>query len=238
MVRLLSKAGVPTVVVARRADRLETLANELDGVEVLVADLVDPDGLARVTERLSDGQRPIELLVNNAGFGSSGPFIDTEPDRLDDMVELNVDALTHLTRAAAVVMAARSRGWILNVSSIAGFQPSPGFSVYSATKAYVVNLSEGLHVELRPHGVHVTALCPGLTRTEFQEVAGAKEMAARAPGAAWLRADHVAEAGLKDCARGRALSVPGVQYKAAAALSDITPRWMLRQFGAVTQRFR
>lgn len=238
MVRLLAAAGVPTTVVARRADRLEALAKELDSIEVLVADLTAPDGLARVAERVSDAARPIELLVNNAGFGNSGPFAEIDPKRIDDEVRLNVGALTHLTRAVVDPMVAAGKGWVLNVSSVAGFQSAPHMAVYAATKAYVTSFSEALHAELKPNGITVTALCPGLTRTEFQDVAGAEGLGSRLPSVAWTDVQDVAKTGLHDCAKGKVLSVPGLQYKALTAMSDVSPRWLTRRIAAAAMRYR
>lgn len=238
MVRRLAGASVTTTVVARRADRLEALAEELDGIEVLTADLTADDGLARVADRLRDSGRPIELLVNNAGFGSSGPFAELDPKRIDDEVRLNAGALTHLTRVAVGRMVPAGRGWVLNVSSVASFQSAPNMAVYAATKAYVTNFSEALHTELKPSGVTVTALCPGLTRTEFQEVAGGESLGARLPSQAWTSVESVAKTGLSDCAKGSVLSIPGVQYKALAAMSDVSPRWLTRRIAAATMRHR
>lgn len=236
-VRLLAAAGVPTTVVARRADRLEALAKELDGIEVLAADLTATDGLARVADRVRDTTRPIELLVNNAGFGNSGPFTEIEPKLIDDEVRLNVGALTHLTRAAVDPMLAAGKGWVLNVSSVASFQSGPHLAVYAATKAYVTSFSEALHVELKPSGITVTALCPGLTRTEFH-VAGAAGLGSRLPSLAWTGVEDVAKTGLSDCAKGKVLSVPGLQYKALTAMSDVSPRWLTRRIGAAAMRYR
>jgi short-subunit dehydrogenase len=137
-------------------------------VEVLGADLIKPDGVRDVEQRIRSETEPIDLVVNNAGFGTSGEFHQLDPDRLDDEVRLNVGALTRLSHAALSVMVPRGRGYLLNVSSVASFQSAPRLAVYAATKAYVTSLSEALHGETRGTGVKVTALCPGLTRTEFQ----------------------------------------------------------------------
>lgn len=238
MVRLLAAAGVPTTVVARRAGRLEDLAKELGGIEVLVADLSADDGLARVATRVRDVARPIELLVNNAGFGSAGPFAELDPARIDDEVRLNVGALTHLTRAAVEAMVAAGRGWVLNVSSVASFQSAPHMAVYAATKAYVTSFSEALHAELKSSNVTVTALCPGLTRTEFQDVAGTEGLGSRVPSLAWTSVEAVAKTGLSECAKGKVLTVPGLQYKALTAMSDVSPRWLTRRITAAAMRYR
>jgi hypothetical protein len=237
MVRLLSADGVGVIAVARRREKLEALRATCPGVEPLTADLVTAAGLRDVAARLANADRPVELLVNNAGFGSYGTFSELDADRLDDEIALNVRALTRLARAAAAPMSERGRGWILNVSSIAGFQPGPRLSVYAATKAYVTSLSESLHEELGPAGVRVTALCPGLTRTEFQQVSGTESFADAYPAVAWLTARDVAAAGLRDASRGRAISVPGWQYKLMTTAVDVSPRGLVRRLsGALLNR--
>jgi uncharacterized protein len=238
MVRQLAAGGVPTVIVARRRGRLEALAAELPGLEVLVADLETEDGMVAVEDRLSDANRPVDLLVNNAGFGTSGHFCDLDGRRLGREVDLNCRAVVRLCSAAVGVMTARKRGWILNVSSVAGFQPGPSAASYSATKAYVTSLSEALHEELRGSGVSVTAVCPGFTRTEFQAVTGGGGVSTKAPEFAWLTAAEVARVGLRDTARGRALSVPGPAYKAFTALSAVAPRSVTRRISGLVARPR
>jgi uncharacterized protein len=241
MVRRLARAGVPTVVVARRTARLKALAEELAGepgpVEVLTADLAGAAGLGRVVARLEDPAHPIDLLVNNAGFGTSGRLAEIDPDRIRDEIGVNVLALTLLTRAALPTMVGRKRGWVLNVSSVASFQPAPRLAVYAATKSYVTSFSESLHEELRGTGVQVTALCPGLTRTEFIEVSRGADAAGSYPGMAWLSADAVAEEGLRDMARGRALSVPGLQYKALVTTAGFVPRGLMRRMSGLAASF-
>jgi short-subunit dehydrogenase len=245
VVRRLAADGVTAVVVARREDRLRALADELEGVEVLPADLTDERSLARVRRRLSDGGRPIDLLVNDAGFGTSGLVADLDPARLRDEIRVNVLALTSLTTAALPGMIERQRGWVLNVSSVAGFQAVPGLAVYAATKAFVTSFTEALHEELRGTGVRATALCPGLTRTEFIDVsrgiatgsAGLADVATRHPDPAWLTADAVAAEGLRDVARGRALSIPGLQYKALVATTLFVPRSIKRRVTGLARSF-
>lgn len=236
MARRLARAGVPTVVVARREDRLRALADEFDEIEVLVADLLTMAGQRAVAARIGDTGRPIELVVNNAGFGTNGRFHELDADRLADEVELNVAALTRLSHAALAVMVPRGRGWLLNVSSIAGFQPAPQLAVYAATKAYVTSLTESLHEEAKPHGVHVTALCPGLTRTEFQSVSNTEQYADNFPGLAWTTPDQVVDEGLDGVVANQALAVPGMQYKLLAAAANVTPRWLKRRASAMVQR--
>lgn len=236
LARRLAAAGVPTVVVARREERLTAIADEFDDVEVLVADLLTMKGQRAVAERISDAERPIDLVVNNAGFGTNGSFHRLDADRLADEVELNVAALTRLSHAALAAMVPRGRGWLLNVSSVASFQPAPHLAVYAATKAYVTSLSESLHEEVKSHGVHVTALCPGLTRTEFQTVSNTERYADEFPDIAWTSPDQVVDEGLDAVIANRAVAVPGAQYKLMAAAVNVTPRWLRRRVSAMVQR--
>jgi uncharacterized protein len=236
MVRELGAAGVPQVVVARRADRLAALADEFAGIEVLVADLTMAAGVAAVCERVADDTRRIDLVVNNAGFGTSGLFNELDADRLDREIQLNVSALTRISHAALAAMAPRRRGYLLNVSSVASFQPAPKLAVYAATKAYVTSLCESLHEEMRGAGVHVTALCPGLTRTEFQSVSNTDSYADQYPSFAWMGAEQVARDGLRDVAKGKAVSVPGVIYKGMAGTVGVLPRGVLRRLSGLVQR--
>lgn len=236
MVGLLADAGVPTVVVARRADRLAALAARHGGIEVLVADLTTGDGQRAVADRIAEADRPIDLVVNNAGFGSNGAFHELAADRLADEVELNVAALTRLSHAALAAMIPRRRGWLLNVSSVASFQPAPQLAVYAATKAYVTSLTESLHEEVKPHGVNVTALCPGLTKTEFQRVSNTQRYADKFPGYAWTSPEQVAATGLRDVVENKAVSIPGLQYQAMSAITNSLPRSLRRWASARVQR--
>jgi uncharacterized protein len=228
MARLLGEAGVPTVLVARRGDRLRVIADRYDGFEVIETDLGTDEGQAVVAERIVSQDAPIDLVVNNAGFGTSGVFHELDVDRLVGEVELNVKALTVLSHAALTAMVPRGRGYLLNVSSVASFQASPGLGVYAATKAYVTSLTEALHSEVRSSGVHVTALCPGLTRTEFQDHSNSTGLTSRVPGLAWTSVEQVASSGLSDVASNRTISVPGVLYKTAVTFSDLMPRSLTR----------
>ncbi len=228
MVHELGDRGVDMVLVARRRDVLEALAERYPNCEVLVADLTTEQGLAAVAERIGDVDRPVDLVVNNAGFGSAGAFVGIDADRLDDEIALNIAALTRLSHAALTVMMQRRRGWVLNVSSIAGFQASPGLAVYAATKAYVTSLSESLHAEAASAGVVVTALCPGLTRTGFQEVSGTEHFVDRFPDFVWTSAHQVARDGLAAVAKGKTVAVPGAVYKGIVAATGVTPRPLVR----------
>ena len=236
MATLLADAGVATIVVARRGDRLQALADRHPGVEPFVADLTDAAGSAAVADRIADPDRPIDLVVNNAGFGTNGAFHELDPERLGHEIDLNVAAVTRLSHAALAAMVPRKRGWLLNVSSIAGFQPAPRLAVYAATKAYVTSLTESLHEEMREHGVHVAALCPGLTKTEFQRVSNTASYADQFPDLVWTSPEHVARTGLDAVVANRTIAVPGVQYQVMSAITNVTPRWLRRKVSARVQR--
>jgi short-subunit dehydrogenase len=218
----LAENGTELVVVARNADRLQELADSVPvECEVLIADLAEPSELAKVEVRLRDRERPIDLLVNNAGFGFQGTFHELDLDREASVVDVNVGALHRLSHVAAGVMVPAGRGGILNVSSIAGFVGSPGTATYAATKAFVTSFSEGIHAELKPYGVHVSALCPGFTRTEFQQRADYD--ASSIPDALWQSASDVAKIGLDGVRTNRAVVVPGAKNRLGAAAINALP---------------
>jgi len=174
--------------------------------------------------------------VNNAGFGHSGAFAGEPLAASVGQIELNVTALVHFTRAALPGMIERRRGGVLNVSSVAGFQPAPYGAVYAATKAFVTSFTEALHEELRGTAVTATALCPGYTRTEFMAVSGSADEAGEPPAFAWLTAEQVAADGLAAAAAGRAVVVPGLQYKAFVASSAVVPRSVKRRVAGMLGR--
>ncbi len=237
MVHLLGKAKIKMVLVARREDRLRQLAEKYGNVEVLPADLQTLEGVVRVEERLRDVTKPpIDLVVNNAGFGTSGAMQHQDIDRLSNEIRLNVLALTRISHAALNHLSVRGRGYILNVSSVASFQPNPGLAVYSATKAFVTSLTEALHEEARGSGVRVTALCPGLTKTEFQSISNTTGFESQFPRIAWTSSKMVARAGLNGVAKGKAIVVPGVLYKVLVSVSSVLPRRVQRRFIRVLTR--
>lgn len=239
IVHLLGKAQVSMVVVARRGDRLEALAATYSNVEVIVADLTTETGLGLVERRIEDETKmSIDLVVNNAGFGTSGRVADLDIDRLSDEIKLNVLALTRLSHAAVKTMLTRGRGFVLNVSSVSSFQPSPGLAVYAATKSYVTSFTEALHEELRGSGIRVTALCPGLTHTEFQGISNTTGFESKFPEFAWLDPRTVAQAGLDAVAKGEALAVPGALYKSLSALSSVMPRGATRRLSGFLAMIR
>jgi hypothetical protein len=240
--RRLAAEGTDLVVVARDRKRLEALAKELTAshgveVQVLRADLGKKAQLATVVDRLQAETSPVDLLVNNAGFGTYGPFIELDPDEEAREIEVNCQALVRLCHAAAPVMVARGRGAILNVSSLASRAAAPRNATYAATKAFVSHLSEGLHEELRGTGVTVTVIEPGFTRTEFQDRAGLSHDAGM-PDFLWQSAEDVASAALEGARSGKALVVPGTHNRVAAGLSALVPRNLKRRaVGLMSERF-
>lgn len=228
--RRLAARGHDLVVVARRRGSLERLALELGqaygtDTEVLVCDLEDPAGLAAVVARLRDGGE-VDTVVNNAGYGTYGRFWELPPDGELGEVRLNVAAVVALSHAALARMVPRGAGRLLNVSSTAGFTPGPGSATYAATKAFVTSFTEALHAEVAGTGVHVTALCPGFTRTDFQ--ARANVATGRLPRFVWAEAGPVVDAGLEALAANRALCVPGWVNKVVAFAPRLSPRAAVR----------
>lgn len=224
--RGLARRGYPLTLVARRRDRLEDLADELRrshpvAVDVAPLDLIQGAARSELLDRLCS--RPIAGLVNSAGFGTNGLFQSLPSDRERDQVIVNVLALTELTHAALPPMIARGSGAVLNIGSIAGFQPLPGAAVYSATKSYVQTFSEAVHEGLRGTGVSCTALCPGPVPTEWWEVAGEQ-----VPGRmAQVPAADVAEAGISAMLAGKRVVVPGLIPKLTGLGGRFTPRALL-----------
>lgn len=239
--RELAPRGTALTLVARSEDRLRALAAELSegsmaDVEVLPADLTDGADLARVEARIRDDATPIDLLINNAGFGTVGRFVELDLDREEAEIRLNVVAVMRLTHAALPGMRERAHGGVLNVSSMAGFQPTPMMATYGATKTFVTSFTEAVHEELRGSGVHATALCPGFTRTRFQEVAGAEAEASAVPGPLWDDPASVARIGLAAVDANRAIVVPGVANRATSAASRVLPTAVTRKVVALGAR--
>jgi len=243
--RLLAGRGVDLVITARDTTRLKALAKELrdrNGVEVqvLTADLAKKAGVAKVESRLAEPgpeQAPVDLLVNNAGFGSHGCFWELPVEGEEGQIQVNVLALVRLTHAALGPMVASGHGAILNVSSMAGEQSVPQNATYGATKAFVTTFSQSVHEEAKAAGVSVTALLPGFTRTEFQERAGYDD-ARSLPAFVWMEADEVAEQALAAAEAGRSIVVPGTANKVVVAAVGMTPRSVKRRaVGLLAGRF-
>ncbi|MGO9557737.1 MAG: SDR family NAD(P)-dependent oxidoreductase [Acidimicrobiales bacterium] len=235
----LARRGNDLVLVARNTEQLEELAQALErrhgiSAEVLAADLSSPADIARVVARFSEGSQ-IDVLINNAGRGAHEPFATSPLSDHLAQIDLNVRALVELCSAALSVMVPRGSGAVLNVASVAAFQPVPHEAVYGATKAFVLSLTEALHVELKGTGVKVTALCPGFTRSEFQKRAGIAS--GGMPDFMWQEASEVAVAGLNALEAGKAVCVPGAHNKVLAGVTKLTPRSVLRaSSGVVTRR--
>lgn len=224
MARLLAPMGARLLLVARREDALTALADELATEAVVVAhDLGTPGATDALADRLTEAGETVDVLINNAGYGLAGPFLDHAPDAIG-MVDLNVRAITQLTARLLPAMAERGRGGVLTVASIAAFQPTPHFAVYGATKAYAQAFSEALHHELLGTGVHATALCPGPVPTEFGTRSGLSDRYFRVG----LSAEAVARAGLQGLAANRARVVPGLSTKLAAFGTRLVPPGIVR----------
>jgi len=230
--RQLSKRGYRLVLAARRKDRIEELARELGKARAMAIDLSKKDSAAKLLADIEANGETVDLLVNNAGFGLIGRFAELDARRERQMIDLNVGTLTDLCRAVAPQMITRKSGSILNVASTAAFQPGPKMAVYFATKAFVLSLTEALHEELKPHGVKVSCLCPGPTRTEFGEVAGfgGNGMFDRVA----MDAPEVVKAGLDGLENNKAVVIPGIINKAGALSGRFAPRSVVRKIaGAI-----
>lgn len=230
--RQLAKRGHRLVLAGRRKERLEELAKELGNARAVAVDLSKSNAAAKLMANIEANGETVDLLINNAGFGLIGRFAELDAKRERQMIDLNVGALTDLCRAVAPAMIERKSGAILNVASTAAFQPGPKMAVYFASKAFVLSLSEALHEELKPHGLKVSCLCPGPTRTEFGEVAGFGGNGLFDWVA--MNAAEVVKAGLKGLDSNRAVVVTGWVNKIGAASTRFAPRPVVRKIaGAI-----
>ncbi|MGN6610197.1 MAG: SDR family NAD(P)-dependent oxidoreductase [Angustibacter sp.] len=237
-VRRLAADGHDLVLVARDQQRLDDVATELRTaygreVETLSADLTDRADLQRVADRLADASRPVDVLVNNAGIGLGRGFLSTDVADEERLLDIHCRAVLVLTHAAARAMRERRRGTIINVSSVAGFA---AMGTYSAVKAWATTFSEAVATQLAPHGVQVTAVCPGFVHTEFHG-RGGMDMSAL-PEWGWLDADDLVAEALADVARGKVVSVPSRRFGALVVLLRHLPRAVVRKGSGAVQRRR
>lgn len=234
--RALAQDGYNVVVVARRADRLNALCEELNTVAgvtaiALPADLSRPEAPAELAAALAERGMRVDLLINNAGIGTHGPFADTPAQADQAMLTLNVTALTAMTKAFLPAMLAHGSGGIINVASSGAFQPIPYFAVYAATKAYVLSFSEALAVEVMDRGVKVVCLCPGPTQSEFSLHAEFKtDMVDRAP---MMTSEAVVAEGLAALRAGRVVHVPGFFNAVGAFSTRLAPRALVSRLSGM-----
>jgi short-subunit dehydrogenase len=237
LAQALARRGHGVTLVARRKERLEELAQDVarrHGVraEVIARGLDDEAGRDGVQSDLEALGLTVEVLCNNAGFGSAAPFVKLDRRRELEMLRLNCEAVVDLCARYAPGMVKRGRGAILNVASTAAFQPLPGQSTYAASKALVLSFSEAIHQELGRKGVAVTALCPGPVKTEFSEVAGITNVEASTPSFLWASAEGVAEAGIQGLETGRRVVVPGALNRVTAITGQHSPRGLFLRAAA------
>jgi short-subunit dehydrogenase len=244
--RILASHGYDVALTARRADRLDRLAEELSlrfGVEALTvaADLAEPEAPGQILDHLTAHGRTVDYLVNNAGYGVPGAYGDSRWAEHAAFIQVMVTAPCELAHRVLPGMRHKSFGRIVNVASLAGLIPgAAGATLYGASKAFLVRFSQSLHLEAAGQGVHVTALCPGFTYTEFHDVNGTRaQMTEAAPPWLWLGADEVAAAGYEATEANRPICVPGAPNKAIAALTKLIPDdWALALMASQGPRFR
>jgi uncharacterized protein len=242
LAKVLARHQFDVVLVARKRDLLEAAAGQLEGkfgitAHVFASDLTDPEAPQAIFDFLTNEGIAIHALVNNAGFGLGGEFVETDVKRELDMIQVNISALTHLTKLFIPAMVKRQSGRVLNVASTAAFQPGPLMAVYYATKAYVLSFSEALAEELRKTGVTVTALCPGPTETSFAEAAQmTNSRLFKTFGVA--DATSVAEYGYDAMINGKRLAIPGIRNKIIAQANRIAPRALSARLARLAQESR
>jgi hypothetical protein len=229
--RLLAREGFDLILVARDKNRLSTTAKTLSKefgikVDLLPADLTKPVQLEKVRSRLGDVKKPVDVLINNAGFGINKSFLESEIKAEQELLDVLVTAPMRLTHAVLPVMLQRNSGVIVNVSSVASWIAG---GTYSAAKSYLTVLTESLHTELRSTKVKISALCPGFTRTEFHQ-RGRMKMKGL-PNFMWLSAEKVVEKSWRDANAGKVISIPGWQYLILSSISRFGPRPMVRRIG-------
>lgn len=241
LARIFAREGYDLILVARTADKLRQLASELEKAHgsrslVLATDLTEPGAPAYILDQTSKAGIPVEVLVNNAGFGQYGLFAENDLEECLRQIQLNVTTLTHLTRLYLPQMLERNSGHILNLASTAAFQPGPLMAVYFATKAYVLHLSEALSNELQGTGVTVTCLCPGATATEFHKRANATGMNLLRMGS--MDARTVAEDGYRAMMAGKPVVISGLKNWLVAQSVRFSPRRLVTAIARKTQESR
>jgi uncharacterized protein len=244
--RILASHGYDLALTARRAGRLEKLAEEVSlryGVEALTvtADLAEPEAPGQILDVLTAHGRTVDALVNNAGYGLPGAYADTRWEDQRALMRVMMTAPAELAHRVLPGMIHRRFGRIVNVASLAGLVPgSAGHTLYGAAKAFLVRFSQSLHLEGEAHGVHVSALCPGFTYSEFHDVNGTRaQLSQSTPPWLWLGADEVAAAGYEALEANRAICVPGAPNKAIAAIAKLVPdEWALALMASQGSRFR
>jgi short-subunit dehydrogenase len=234
--RHLASEGLDLLLVARRAERLQALAKELadeHGIrcQVFAADLTDPAAPEAIMAFADEHDIAVDVLINNAGLSGKGAFAETPWPTLAGEIQLMVTALTELCHR--VLPGMRERGWgrIINLSSIAALSPPAASLLYTGIKSYVLNISQSLDMELKPQGIHVTALCPGFTHSEFHDVMGTRDAASKLPGLLWQEADAVVREGWQAVMKGKPVCVPGSVNKLVAASVRPMPMRLQYQLG-------
>jgi len=245
LARVFAARGYDLAITARRVDRLQAFAAEIrqaHGRAVIVApaDLSQPRSPDRILNEIARQGRAVDVLVNNAGYGLPGAYYRTSWEIQSSFLQLMVAAPAELTHKTLPGMVERGFGRVLNVASMAGLTPgSAGHTLYAAAKSFMIKSSESLYLETRAKGVHVTALCPGFTRSEFHDANRTREKMSRLPKWMWLSAEEVAEAGYAALEANRPICVPGLQYKAIATLARmLPPRTAINVMARQSRRFR
>ncbi len=243
--RQLAADGINLVLTARRQDKLESLADDLTkhyGIQALAlpGDLTDPGEPERIFDFCQSRNLVVDWLINNAGFGLPGEF-DTHPWKShQNTLQVMLTAPVHLCHLFYPEMKKRRRGHILNIASLAAFAPpTAGHTLYAAIKSFLVKFSQSLHLEGKDHGVHVTAVCPGFTYTEFHDVNGTRKMVSQLPKSMWMQADEVVRLGISAARRNRDVYVTGGKNRFIAGLSNALPdHWMRKLLGRQIQKYR
>ena len=232
-----AKNNYDLVITARRGQALEAVRDSIDtgvDIDIITCDLASSDGPANLVSEIEDRGIQIDILVNNAGIAATSQFEAFAQDDIDNLLSLNISALTYLTRHFVALMLQKGTGRILNVASVAAFQPVPSMGVYAASKAFVLSLTESLSEELRGTGVSVTALCPGLTNTEMVDSLQAQDV----PPFLMSSASDVAREGFEALMAKEVIRIPGVANQAAVTWAQHQPRWLVRGLGGLFSRFK